>query len=69
MKEEVMNRKRHIENRLSRMGAKVVKATEMSFSAKKLCEEANKTLLEVQTEVADLYEMFDNILENPKGDQ
>ena len=53
---------KHIESKLSNIGAKVVKATEMSFSAKRLCEDSNKILLDVQTEIADLYESLGDVL-------
>lgn len=46
---------RHIEAKLSSIGAKVVKATEQSFSATKLLQDA-------QTEIADLYESLGDAL-------
>ncbi|MDL2254016.1 hypothetical protein LJC49_08125 [Ruminococcaceae bacterium OttesenSCG-928-I18] len=54
---------RHIETKLSRIGAKVVKATEMSTSAKKLCAESHELLLDAQVEIAELYESLTDILE------
>ena len=53
---------KHIEKTLSKIGAKVVKATEKSFEAKKLCEDTNILLMDVQTEIADLYERLDTLL-------
>lgn len=53
---------KHIEAKLSTIGAKVVKATEKSFTAKKLCEESNQLLMDVQTEIADLYESLGDVL-------
>ena len=56
---------KHIEAKLSQIGAKVVKATEMIFSAKKLCEDSNKILMDAQTEIADLYESLGDVLKTP----
>ena len=53
---------KHIENKLSNIGAKVAKASEMSFSAKKLCEDSSKLLMDAQTEIADLYELLEDVL-------
>lgn len=53
---------KHIEAKLSGIGAKVVTATEKSFAAKKLCEESNRLLMDVQTEIADLYESLGDVL-------
>lgn len=57
---------KNIEARLSGIGAKVVKATEHSFTAKKLCEESNRLLMDAQTEIADLYESLGDVLATPK---
>ena len=46
---------KHIEAKLSRIGAKVVEATEKSFSATKLLQDA-------QLEIADLYETLADVL-------
>ena len=56
---------KHIEAKLSGIGAKVVTATEKSFAAKKLCEESNRLLMDVQTEIADLYESLGDVLAGP----
>ena len=53
---------KYIEVKLSGIGAKVVTATEKSFTAKKLCEESNQLLMDVQTEIADLYESLGDML-------
>lgn len=54
-----------IERKLSEIGAKVVKATEMSYSAKQLCENSQHLLLDAQTEIADLYESLADVLKQP----
>ena len=49
---------KHIESKLSSIGAKVIKATEMSHSATKLLQDA-------QLEIADLYESLGDVLAVP----
>ena len=51
--------KKRIEKALSQWGAKVVEATEKTYSAKKLCGEANLLLMAMQTEIAELYAWLD----------
>ena len=53
---------KHIKQRLSEIGAKVVRATEMSFSAKQLCDVSNRILMDEQTEIAELYECLADIV-------
>lgn len=55
-KKKIPKGKNYIESKLSEIGAKVVKATENAFTAKKLCDETNQLLMEAQTEIASLYE-------------
>lgn len=55
MADTVSYAEKHIEDKLSHIGAKVVEATEKSFSATKL-------LQDVQTEIADLYETLGDVL-------
>ena len=45
-----------LEARLSQIGADVVRATEQIFTAKKLCDDSYHLLMDVQTNIADLYE-------------
>lgn len=63
--EKISYGEKHIESKLSGIGAKVVTATEKSFAAKKLCEESNRLLMDVQTEIADLYESLGDVLAAP----
>lgn len=56
---------KYIEAKLSGIGAKVITATEKSFTAKKLCEESSQLLMDVQTEIADLYESLGDVLAAP----
>lgn len=58
MSNQVPYGEKHIEAKLSGIGAKVVKATEMTHSA-------NKLLLDAQTEIADLYESLGDVLAAP----
>ncbi len=53
---------KYIERRLSIIGAKVVKATERSYKAQKLCGESSQLLRNAQTEIADLYEALDELV-------
>ena len=55
MADQIPYADKHIEAKLSTIGAKVVKATEMSFSATKLLQDA-------QLEIADLYESLGDVL-------
>lgn len=72
MSKEMPFADRHIEAKLSSIGAKVVKASENSATAQKLCEESNQLLIDAQTEIADLYESLGDVLAAPtpkKGPQ
>ena len=58
---------KHIEAKLSSVGAKVVRAAEMTFEATKLCRDSNQLLLDAQTEIADLYESLGDVLGKQTG--
>lgn len=54
-----------VEKTLSNIGSKVVKVTEHSYKAQKLCEESSQLLRDVQTEIADLYEILGELIQAP----
>lgn len=51
-----------IEQRLSAIGTKIIKASEQSYSAVLLCRETQKLLTDAQMEIADLYNALGHIL-------
>lgn len=53
---------KNIEHKLSQIGAKVMRAAELSLSAKKLCDASNALLSDAQVGIADLYESLGDIL-------
>ena len=55
MEDEILHTKKDPKAELSGIGAKLVKATQHTFAAKKMCEKANRLLLDVQSEVAALH--------------
>ena len=57
-----------LEYKLSQISAKVVRATEISLSAKRLCDASNTLLMDAQIEIADLYESLSDILQSSNGD-
>lgn len=61
MKNELDYSEKYIESKLSSIGAKVVKATEMSFASANLLKDA-------QMEIADLYETLGDVLAKPNGE-
>lgn len=65
MKKNTLYSQIYVEKRLSAIGAKVVKATERSYKAQKLCEESSQLLRDAQTEIADLYETLGDFIPAP----
>ena len=55
----------HIEQSLSKIGAKVADAQDLSEEIIELEEEKKQTLEEVQTEISDLYETLDEEAATP----
>ncbi len=62
MEESILYGEKHIETKLSSIGAKVSKAIEMTNSAGEL-------LIDVQTEIAGLYESLGDVLAGLQGEE
>lgn len=55
MRDKAVYSKKEMESKWKEIAYKMVKATELSFSAKSMCEESNRMLFEVQTDILELH--------------
>lgn len=62
MKNQTSYGEKHIEARLSKIGAKIESANKCSRRAQELCEDSRKILMDAQTEIAELYESLGDVL-------
>ena len=65
MKNKNSHTKKDPRAELSGLGAALVEATRHTFAAKKLCEEANRLLLDAQSQVAALHKALGQSGEEP----